>query len=526
MSDTFPAISLDVARRELEGVGQELPASLIQSQIRRSGENYEFSSFRRHVFDRCIFDDCTFDRTVGTGARWLKNKFLGCHFVAADMEFADFTGTVFAPNATGKPTRVDGSGFNATVMRDTRFESFSVEGSSFAQSDFTGAVMVDCDISNGTYEGCLFNNAALRNVSFSNANVEFIDFTNTEFENTRLPLMQLAYVFGISEQRLIDQQVQVSAGKDAQPLSYTEFRNLMPALLSYYKSNSEFFALANMALMYGDDEALKQYLSLGMMSAVEMQNFRELKYLCRLAALASDSNAIISRGALKKFHDTLIARVNASSDPGLVQQYALHDGLIRGYLLNQDEDALTISFMTTTDDAIEAQKAVALIASSIQEACTCIGINLSFREIDVATYSNARARLKSSTIEVKVPLFHFRKTNEYVVPEEVVPHNAKSPWHSQSIYMAVVVTTSMLFSGASFSLSALDHMDDGTNWKNHIEQYVPRIMEIRESIKHLVEPDTLAFSEGVHQIAVMHDNQLKLSAAYAPLQMFGFPGIE
>ncbi len=526
MSDTYHAISLDVARHEIESVGQELPASLIQSQIHHSGENYKSRPFRRHVFDRCIFDDCTFDRTVGTGARWPKNKFLGCHFVAADMEFADFTGAVFAPNAERKTTRVDGSGFNATVMRETRFETFSVEGSSFSQSDFTSTVMIDCDIRNGTYEGCLFNNAFLRNVSFSNANIEFADFTNAKFENTRLPLMQLAYVFGVSEQCLIDQQVQVSTGKDSSPLTYTELRNLIPALLRYYKSNSEFFALANLALMYGDDDEFKQYFSLGMVSAVEMQNFRELKYLCRLASLAADSGTSISRSVLKKFYDTLISQVNTLSDPGLIQQYALHDGLIRSYLLSRDEQALTISFTTTTDNAIEAQTTVAAIANAIQQACSCIGIDLSFQEIDVATYSNARAHLKSSTIEVKMPFFRYTRTDEYEVPQELEGANKKSPWHSQAIYMAVVVTTSMLLSGMTTAFTVLGHMDDGASLKKHIEKQLPQIMEIREPIKDLVELDSLTFSEGVRQIARIRDGSLKLSESYAQKQTTSLTSIE
>lgn len=507
MSTNFPAVPLDIARQKIKQLGQELPDRLSESQTRHVGEDFSRRPFRRHFFDRCLFQECNFDRAVGTGARWSNSEFLGCRFEGADMEFADFSGAVFAPSPNGSRTIILGSGFNATVMRGAQFKDFRVQGSSFAQSDFTHAEFVNCEIMDGTYEGSLFKNTKLTDVSFANANVEFVDFTGAIFKNTQLPLMQFPYVFGLSLDQFENRLVQVSAGRDDKPLSNDELQNIVPALMAYYASNNEYFALANLAMMYGDDEALGQYLSEGIKAAVNLSNFRELKYLCRLAAFAADKKSIITRGILKKFYDTLVTNVNAINDPGLIQQYSLHDGLIRSYLLEGHDDALSIAFTTTTDNAIEAQQSVAQVAKSIQRACACIGVEVTFQQIDVATYSNARARLN-----VKLP-FGIKIQGEWKFGEGA--ENAKkapqSPWHSQSIYMAVVVTTGMLFTGANFALNVFDRLDGGDELQKRIDQQVPQILEIREPIKDLIEPGSLTFSEGVMQIAEVRDGELRIS---------------
>ena len=509
-SDFVPTLSLSDARHALLALGQVLPEVLGEIKTQYSNTDFSHTSFRRRFFDQCEFSNCDFIRSVGTGARWSGCSFLGCTFDGADMEFADFSNAKFTSASDGKSVAILGSGFNATIMRGTKFENFRVVGSSFAQSDFTGATLINCEVMDGTYEGCLFNNAYLNNVSFSNANVEFIDFTGARFEKTYLPLMQFPYTFGLTIQQLQEGDVLISPSDKGEPLTFSEFTNHIPALIAYYAGNQEYFALANLARLYGKKGEFLEYLVSGIQLSASMGNFRELKYLCRLASIAQYQNMGVSRGILKKLHDRLLHLVSTANDPGITQQYALHDGLIRSYLLGNNIHDITLSFVTTTDNFIEAQRYVVYILSALKKAFALLDIDISFQEADIATYSNAQVYLKTSALSIDFPFkIRLKLKKEYEVCHEAVTQTASSPWHSQAITTVIIGVVSLIISGSILTLNVLDRLDDYTELRRRINQQEHQLMQIHESIKDMVEPNTLTFIQGSTHIASLRNGKIE-----------------
>jgi len=505
MPEVLPAITLNFAKKILQDIGEPFPDRDTKSQAVFDHQDFTNKVFRRTSYDRCKFFGRDFTQAAGTGAKWTGSEFRGCLFDGTDMEFADFSDTIFGLDETGIPTRVLGSGFNAIIARNATFSGLIVIGSSFAQSDFSNAKISNCNISSSTLEGCLFESCQIDTVSFANANVEYADFSNANLKNTFLPLMQLPFVFGVDVEQLKRGDVVVSS--DERSLTYDEFENIIPSLIKVMSSHNEYFGIANLAYMFNNIELFQSSMQTGMAQAAMHANFRELKYLCKLASLGATKKNLLPRGILKKLYDGVISSVNGVNDLGMIQQYSLHDGQIRSYLLETEHDQLTISFTTTTDNSIKAQTYVAEVSQAIQDACQLVGIDIQFQHLNLSTYSNAQSQLKTSYVKMTLPFgMSYEKTQTF----EVEQTKNKNPWNSQTIYMACIATTVLLFTGVIHGPALFERIGDNHIFQQKLEEKKPEILKIHNQIKHYVEPNSLSFCQGIQQLAHLSNDTLYL----------------
>lgn len=314
-----------------------LGESRVQETIH--GADYSDYSMKRTSSTGCTFCDSKFHTVAATGSRWKDVVFQNCSFDYSNFQFCNFSGSKFYSvlprhdkNDELLSTRISGCAFFGAYFSKTIFADIDIKGSSFVQCNFTGATISNSLINTSTFEGAIFESAFLKNIAFRTINLDYSDFTGASFENVRIPLMQLCYVFGGVSAALDERGLCVDT-EDSERfpdgrLSKDELQRLLPSLKRYYKHKAEFFPLANIYIANGEIDKFQSTIGFGIRLAITNRDMRELKYLCKLVYLSE----VFSSKKLRYLSDLIIALVEESSDKRMRFDYMIHKGEIQSFL--------------------------------------------------------------------------------------------------------------------------------------------------------------------------------------------------
>lgn len=322
-----------------------------EDQVRiYNGVNFENSTdwssknMRRIYFSDCKFSDANLRSTGFTGS-----IFKSCDFVQETLEFTIFDEVLFI---------------------DCNFYNCTLKASSFCKSEFTNCKMVnldldacfftdaifddfefsDCKISDIIWENSKFKKCVFSNVVLRKLNLEFTYFEDVHFDNTAIPFASLPFVFGgIGYILNTNDNVYIKTvhpDYKNQILSKSEYLELLPDLLAFYKETSNYFPLANILLGTGRIEEGVHAIEKGLEFWFNLHNHKIMYYFCDLANSYNfsidDRKKIFS--IVQKCNTWILNNENWSKQTQWnVQQYRMRNCLLN----SQSIPYVTLEFLTS-----------------------------------------------------------------------------------------------------------------------------------------------------------------------------------
>lgn len=385
-------------------------------------------SLQRSVVTGVTFEACDFSDAAANGVIWTDNSFVDCLFSRSDMEFADMSRCrLVGPGDKASAPMIDGAGFNGTVLRDAQVQRVITRASSFAYADFTNAEITDCDL-NGTFEGCLFERSRIKNSNFLNSNIEYSDFTAASFDNVTLGLGELPYLFGV-DRTLIGHGLNVVAvneeSRTEKTLSEEEVAELASPLIAFYLERKAYFAACNLTFLFGSHTHLMPLFIDGIHSAWAMEDIRSLKLLCKLIYQVERRTGLFGATELRKLYDMITTSIGWSANPSLRNQFDIHDGQFRAYLLAANANTLQVHFQSLTHRPEEANAVAARVMGALQEIC----------------------RVAEIAVEISGSQFHFNSYPRHIIEVRVVRDERRHTANSPHWIDRVIAACAMLFAG-------------------------------------------------------------------------------
>ena len=250
-------------------------------QRTKRGENYKGKSLNHTILVRITLQECNFEEACVTGSVFRSCKFTNCSFVQADFEFCEFYDCEFCTSDTLGASFNNSSFFN-TKMRDIKFKSCT-----FTNTYFQNCLFDNAQIIVSTLEGALIKNSTFLNGDYRNANMDYIEIDMPQMNDVVLPMDTVPFMFGALQYltRTTD-RVYVSKGDSEKVSPYEFFEEMVPLLCAHFKKTEQYFPLANIYFALGDANKAHQAIVDGLVASMGMQDFRMLKYYCKLVAFS------------------------------------------------------------------------------------------------------------------------------------------------------------------------------------------------------------------------------------------------
>lgn len=501
-------IKIDEALINIKNAGLDNVIKKINSSLTYNKNNYTNENLRYLEVNGSSFLDNDFTKAAGTGSKFINCNFYGSKFIAADMEFVDFSNSKFlmfqeidtnnTENAlidnskqSNALTIIGGSGFNSCIMRNTLLNNVLVEGSSFAMSDFSNSVIKNSTFIHSTMEDSTFIDATIINTDMSQANIDFIDFIDIKrVDKLKLNINQVPYIFGLKISDIKDGNIELVNDQN-EKVSYSNFIDLLSSLICLYNADKKYFPIANLYFIFEDYKKLNDIFHQGFKNAISSYNLRELKYFCKLLSIcAKKENSFFTRSKLKAFYNSIIYFLNDLGDKNLLQQYSLFDGQIRSYLLDSNiDDEITFEINSKIDNISEATKQIDIFLDTTKSILKEAGIDIEFNNILISTYSNAKYTTTIKSIKLfDKPFIEIKnETTEYSEKDD-------EKWTSfQKISFTTTValaTMGMLLTG-SIQLGYLDFLKKDTQ-----ETVINKAHYYHQNIKPYFYEDSLLVKQG------------------------------
>ena len=230
------------------------------SNITLVDSNIENSAFAGSQFNNFVFNNCAI-----TG-----NSFVSCIFEKTKI-------------ISDERKKYIGNNFSNSFVDHCVFSNIEFLSSSWIGTSVEKTVFDKCKINSCTLEGTSFIDCTFSNVDISTGNLDYMILTRTYLNNVSFPFYQFAYIIGAADYLSYSKTQCFNFVANKKKISLSEYLNSIPELLDYYFSRQEYFPLANLFFSIGNKEEAKNYIFVGVKSALKNNDFRMIKYFCIMA---------------------------------------------------------------------------------------------------------------------------------------------------------------------------------------------------------------------------------------------------
>lgn len=322
-------------------------------------ESLKRSHVRNLQFENALFDDSSWTNSVFENVHFTDTPFINSNASYCNFAECDFTYKLNNDN-------IRGSNFSYANLVKSNFNHTQVKNSTFDNVTFIKCTFTESVVEESTFEGSIFENCTLKKVDLSNLNLDFAEFKNCVMSDVTLPFFHLPYIYGgIKYLYNSNEKVWVSAcdiqeGK----ITANEYIALLPDLINYYSYYNEYFPLANIYAAQGDYDKAFAALDLGIESSEQSQNFRMLKFYCKLAA----GFDFIDYATCQKLYEKIYNYHSFKKlTPYAAKDYFAQLGEIRHLLLFNDSNKSTFEiYLKTNVDSTESDK-LGILLSQIEK---------------------------------------------------------------------------------------------------------------------------------------------------------------
>lgn len=360
--------------------------------------DYTRKSIKRLYVKDCQFINANFDRVAATGSSFLHTIFKDCNFQDANFQYCDFSNSEFYFT---NEAYIEGCNFSESDFSNVLLRDLKLRANSFSKVMFDNTIIKDCEITSSTFENAIFRNTIFENIELRNLNIEYADFINVKMKNVTLPFFQIPYVFGCLEylQNTNDSVWISSKANDKKHISVSEYNKALKNLEIYYTTENEYFPLANIYISRGQDDLALQAILSGLFAAVQVKDFRRLKFFCKLAS----RNKNFTANQLHEFYEkitTWMPTKNMTNSE--FHNYILHIGEIRNILLKDRENQLSAKFTFKTNIESHEGENLGFLINYINEILSLADVGLKPDYIEVRHNSPYELLLQITNNDVTI----------------------------------------------------------------------------------------------------------------------------
>lgn len=326
--------------------GEETPINPNRKYI---SESLKRSHVKNLWFENALFDDSSWTNSVFENVHFINTPFINSNASYCNFADCDFT-------YHSEDDNIKGANFSYANLVKSDFNHTQIKNSTFDNVTFVHCTFTESVVEESTFEGSVFENCTLKKVNLSNLNLDFAEFKNCLMSDVILPFSHLPYVYGGLQYLFnFNENIWVSAcdipeGK----ITADEYLALLPDLINYYSYYNEYFPLANIYAAQGDYDKSFEALDLGIESSEQSQNFRMLKFYCKLAA----GFDYIDYATCQKLYEKIYNYHSFKKlSPYAAKDYFAQLGEIRHLLLFNDTNKFTFEiYLKTNIDSTQSNK--------------------------------------------------------------------------------------------------------------------------------------------------------------------------
>lgn len=328
--------------------------------------NYSNRSIRRSRYSQTQFDKAVFNSSAAAGSNFDICTFYNCEIENANFQECTFINSSIINNPPKKS--IKHSNFNESLFSD----NFSIENAYFEHSVFYNTAFIGGKIKNTTFysctlEGANFSNVVMENVKFNDLNIDYAVFENVYMNKVILPFSQICYTFGVlSYLEKTDDEVYItSASNENGYIKKDEFLSLIPHFIKYYRETQDYFPLANIYFYLNEYENAKQYIKIGILTAVAEGDFRRIKYLSKLIYIYH----VYDFHERQEIYDYIYSHISfANANESLLYNYKTFKNEIEGYILNNNNSGIVTAKIDIKTDILHNDAArMGILLSTIEE---------------------------------------------------------------------------------------------------------------------------------------------------------------
>lgn len=303
--------------------------------------DYTNRGMKRAKFEYKIFQNTKFINSAAAGSVFTNCKFQECFIQNANFQECTFLHNHIQNHL--KEKQVIHSNFNSSLFAD----DFEIKNTYFAHCVFQKTAFIKGTIKSTTFysstlEDSVFSDVSLEKVTFSDLNIDYSVFERVKMKHVILPFSQVCYAFGLLPYLLhTDDEIYITSVTNSDGyISREAFLKLLPQFETYYTGVRELFPLANMKLALGQKEEVYDIVSEGILRAISICDFRQIKYFCKLIYTYS----IFSFHERKQIYDYMNAHISFSDmNPSLAYHFQTYKNEIESLLLSNNRAGIITS---------------------------------------------------------------------------------------------------------------------------------------------------------------------------------------
>lgn len=272
----------------------------IKAYNKKYNSTFDGSSIIKSEFDNCIFKEVSFNGTAGESSKFVNCSFFDCYFNNARLDNSNFSGAKFLLHKNA--TIIQSSDFSNCDFSNVLFENVSIVGCNFIESWFENTIINNCNYSYCNFENSMFDSISIVDSDLSRVSLDYVEFYNCKLINSTFQMFSILRSFnGLKYIDKYQDEVYLKFPESKESISGRKFLNILNDIRAYFFYKKDFFALANIEIYLGKNEDAFNSILLGLENSLIIRDFKEIKYLCKLAS----SNMFFTKAQLNRLYSLL-----------------------------------------------------------------------------------------------------------------------------------------------------------------------------------------------------------------------------
>ncbi len=345
--------------------GEEMPKDLSSAIL------YESS------FKECVWGESNWDSLTGNGS-----KFTSCDFFTNKIYNAALQHSLF-DNSVFYNCEFEGDNFAYSVFTWCVFKKCPITGCAFTGTAFNYVTFENATIAHSNFELCNFQNTRFINTDLSNLALKYTFFRNVSMNNVILPFMQIPYTFGGMQYIFsTNDRIKIATTNKKKPnISVSEYKKLLPELITFFDGHDDFFPLANCFLANKQYELAKKTNEEGLLKSAMIGDFRKLYFFCIQATQELKISRKERCALYKKINENIIDLnfINRAE----YQEFLYYFPMIKQLMVDnpQNKPTLLLSFHTNID--AHDYKKLGMLMRTLDELAEESGVNLDSKHMEI-----------------------------------------------------------------------------------------------------------------------------------------------
>ena len=241
---------------------------------------YDGGYISKSKYDNCIFNNVLFDGTQGDSSKFINCQFSMCNFKNATFDHSDFSHSKIEMKSS-----INSCGFTKCNFSHTRFCGSTIVGCNFIETWLEGTQIVNSSFEYCNFENAVFDSVTLKNVDFSKVSIDYVEFKKCILSNVIFQIFSILHSYnGLDLIKENADEIFLKFPDSPNEIGGREFLNSLMELEAYFYYKNDYFALVNINIFLGENNIAFNNIVQGFGYFFKNKNFKEIKYLCKLAS--------------------------------------------------------------------------------------------------------------------------------------------------------------------------------------------------------------------------------------------------